>query len=102
MPKSIRTMIRKLAHDGKITHAECQEIIAKLEGHDAELYIEAYEDGYKDGYTDFCYCFDDGGVYRIITFSQKHSFSIYSLLCDYFGTELNEVFQHIHTLRCHY
>ena len=25
------------------------------------------EDGYKDGYTDFCYCFDDGGVYRIIT-----------------------------------
>ena len=50
MPKSLKTMFKKLAHDGKITDAECQELIAKLDGHDEEVYDKAYSEGYGLGY----------------------------------------------------
>lgn len=52
MPKSLKTMFKKLAHDGKITDAECQELIAKLDGHDVEKYKEGYEQGYADGFAE--------------------------------------------------
>ena len=52
MPKSLKVMIKKLAHKGKITDAECQELITKLDGHDAELHKEGYEQGYADGFAE--------------------------------------------------
>ena len=49
MPNSLKTKFKKLAHKGKITEDECQELITKLEGHDEEKYKEGYEDGYEKG-----------------------------------------------------
>lgn len=37
MPKSLKVMIKKLAHDGKITEEEYNDLIKKLDGHDAEV-----------------------------------------------------------------
>ena len=37
MPKSLKVMIKKLAHDGKITEEEYNDLIKKLDGHDADL-----------------------------------------------------------------
>ena len=37
MPKSLKVMIKKLTHDGKITNDECRELLEKLDGHDAEV-----------------------------------------------------------------
>ena len=51
MPNSLKTKFKKLAHDGKITNAECQELIAKLDGHDAAVYDKAYSEGYGLGYA---------------------------------------------------
>ena len=40
MPKSLKLMIKKLAHDGKITEEEYNDLIKKLDGHDAEMIVE--------------------------------------------------------------
>lgn len=37
MPKSLKVMIKKLAHDGKITEEEYNDLIKRLDGHDAEV-----------------------------------------------------------------
>lgn len=37
MPNSLRTKIKKLAHDGKITEIECVDLLTKIDGHDAEI-----------------------------------------------------------------
>ena len=50
MPKSLKVMIKKLAHDGKITEEEYNDMIKKLDGHDAEVYDKAYNSGYTEGY----------------------------------------------------
>ena len=50
MPNSLKVMFKKLAHKGKITDAECQELIAKLDGHDEAMYDKAYNQGYTEGY----------------------------------------------------
>ena len=50
MPNSLKTKFKKLAHDGKITEDECQELIAKLDGHDDEIKAKAYKQGYDEGY----------------------------------------------------
>ena len=50
MPKSLKVMIKKLAHDGKITEEEYNDLIKKLDGHDAEVYDKAYNSGYTEGY----------------------------------------------------
>ena len=41
MPKSLKVMIKKLAHDGKITEEEYNDLLKKLDGHDAEVYDKA-------------------------------------------------------------
>ena len=50
MPNSLKTKFKKLAHKGKITKDECQELIAKLDGHDEAVYDKAYNEGYTEGY----------------------------------------------------
>lgn len=37
MPNSLRIMIKKLAHKGRISSAECDELLMKLDGHDAQI-----------------------------------------------------------------
>lgn len=37
MPNSLKCRIKKLAHEGKITEKESNELILKLDGHDADL-----------------------------------------------------------------
>ncbi len=37
MPKSLKVMIKKLAHDGKITEEEYNDLIKKLDGHEEEV-----------------------------------------------------------------
>ena len=37
MPKSLKVMIKKLAHDGRITEEEYNDLLKKLDGHDADL-----------------------------------------------------------------
>lgn len=50
MPKNLKVMIKKLAHDGKITEEEYNDLIKKLDGHDEEIYDKAYNNGYTEGY----------------------------------------------------
>ncbi len=50
MPKSLKVMIKKLAHDGKITEEEYNDLIKKLDGHDEEVYDKAYDNGHEVGY----------------------------------------------------
>ena len=44
MPNSLRTKIKKLCHDSKITEEDMKELIVKLDGHDRELYNKAIDD----------------------------------------------------------
>lgn len=37
MPNSLRNQISKLRYKGKITQEECDELLSKLTGHDAEI-----------------------------------------------------------------
>lgn len=37
MPNSLRNQISKLRYKGKITQEECDVLLAKLDGHDAEI-----------------------------------------------------------------
>lgn len=37
MPNSLKTKLSKLRHKGQITNEEYQELITKLDGHDAEI-----------------------------------------------------------------
>ena len=44
MPNSLRTKIKKLFHDSKITEEDMKALIVKLDGHDKELYNKAIDD----------------------------------------------------------
>lgn len=44
MQNSLRTKIKKLCHDSKITEEDMKELIVKLDGHDRELYNKAIDD----------------------------------------------------------
>lgn len=44
MANSLRTKIKKLYHDRKITEEDMKELIVKLDGHDRELYNNAIDD----------------------------------------------------------
>ena len=44
MPMSLKAKISKLRHKGKMTNAEYEELINKLEGHDKVLYDKAIDD----------------------------------------------------------
>ena len=44
MPNSLRTKIKKLSHDSKITEEDMKKLIVKLDGHDKELYNKAIDD----------------------------------------------------------
>lgn len=71
MPKSLKVIIKKLAHDGKISAEECVELLEKLEGHDKYIRSRAYAQGKRDGYyegqsdgIEYCvksdpHCYDD-------------------------------------------
>ena len=48
MANSLRAKLSKLRHDGHITDAEYQELIKKLDGHDAEIYNRGYNQGTID------------------------------------------------------
>lgn len=48
MANSLRAKLSKLRHDGNITDAEYQELIKKLDGHDAEIYNRGYNQGTID------------------------------------------------------
>lgn len=41
MPNSLKCRIKKLAHEGKITEKESNELMMKLDGHDAEIRADA-------------------------------------------------------------
>ena len=43
MPKSLKVMIKKLAHDGKITEEEYNDLIKKLDGHDIDLVTHIFK-----------------------------------------------------------
>lgn len=61
MPNSLKAMIKKLAHKGCISSAECDELLMKLDGHDSEIRaktidecINAIDAEYYDcGYGDY-------------------------------------------------
>lgn len=71
MPKSLKVMIKKLAHDGKITEEDYNDLIKKLDGHDKFIRSRAYAQGKRDGYyegqsdgIEYCvksdpHCYDD-------------------------------------------
>ena len=44
MANSLRAKLSKLRHDGNITDAEYQKLIAKLDGHDKEIRAMAISD----------------------------------------------------------
>lgn len=44
MPNSLRNQISKLRYKGKITQEECDELIKKLDGHDAEIRAKMIEE----------------------------------------------------------
>lgn len=44
MANSLRAKISKLRHDGNITEGEYQELIKKLDGHDAKVRAEAFNE----------------------------------------------------------
>lgn len=65
MANSLRAKISKLRHDGKISDSEYQELIKKLDGHDAKVredfkeekcdkcdYFISVEEAYKQGRAD--------------------------------------------------
>lgn len=41
MPNSLKCQIKKLAHEGKITEEEANELILKLDGHDKQIRADA-------------------------------------------------------------
>lgn len=47
MANSLRAKISKLRHDGNITDAEYQELIKKLDGHDAKVRADAIDECIK-------------------------------------------------------
>jgi hypothetical protein len=44
MANSLRAKLSKLRHDGNITDAEYQELIKKLDGHDAEIRVKVIDE----------------------------------------------------------
>ena len=48
MPNSLRTKIKKLFHDSKITEEDMKKLIVKLDGHDKELYNKAIDNFVKE------------------------------------------------------
>ena len=50
MPNSLKCKLKKLRHKGKISEEEFNELIDKLNGHDARLMERQYNAGYELGY----------------------------------------------------
>ena len=76
MANSLRAKLSKLRHDGNITDAEYQELIKKLDGHDAEIYNRGYNQGTIDRAEEVTKAREQGYNKAIDEFAEKIALEI--------------------------